>query len=175
MRSSKHGFTLIELMIVVAILGILAAMAVPAFVQYVRRSKTAEAHTQLSAMFTAAAAYYGHERAEGPGIDAEMHTHCSVASAKRSRTPSDDKGAGEWDESFRAIGFAVEKAYFGYSLESLPGAKCSNAASSPIYLLKAEGDLDNDGTLSLFQLAVNSNDDNELYHAASVYVQRETE
>ena len=42
---NAKGFTLIELMIVVAILGILAVVAVPALQKYMRRAKTAEAKT----------------------------------------------------------------------------------------------------------------------------------
>jgi type IV pilus assembly protein PilA len=41
------GFTLIELMIVVAIIGILAAVAIPAFMDYMKKSKTTEAPIQL--------------------------------------------------------------------------------------------------------------------------------
>ena len=57
-RNKKRGFTLIELMIVVAIIGILAAVAIPAFVNYMRRTKTSEATNQLGTIARAASAYH---------------------------------------------------------------------------------------------------------------------
>jgi type IV pilus assembly protein PilA len=58
LRSSK-GFTLIELMIVVAIIGILAAIAIPNFLQYQLKSKQSEAKTNLGAIRTSEISFNG--------------------------------------------------------------------------------------------------------------------
>jgi type IV pilus assembly protein PilA len=56
---NKKGFTLIELMIVVAIIGILAAIAIPNFLRFQAKSKQSEAKTNLKAIYTAETGYYG--------------------------------------------------------------------------------------------------------------------
>lgn len=57
MNRIAKGFTLIELMIVVAIIGILAAIAVPNFVKFQCRSKQSEAKTNLKAIYGAQESY----------------------------------------------------------------------------------------------------------------------
>ena len=64
---NTNGFTLIEQMIVVAIIGILAAVAIPAFMKYIRRSKTTEALMNVRRMFDSAVAYYESEHAASDG------------------------------------------------------------------------------------------------------------
>jgi prepilin-type N-terminal cleavage/methylation domain-containing protein len=56
--TNRKGFTLIELMIVVAIIGILAAIAIPQYVKYVKRSRTAEALTHVQMAYNALADWY---------------------------------------------------------------------------------------------------------------------
>ena len=57
-RQARRGFTLIELMIVVAIIGILAAIAIPNFIKFQARSKQGEVQANLKSLFTAQRAYF---------------------------------------------------------------------------------------------------------------------
>ena len=58
----KKGFTLIELMIVVAIIGILAAIAIPNFLKFQAKARQSEAKTNLAGIATAEIAYYAEKQ-----------------------------------------------------------------------------------------------------------------
>ncbi len=62
---NEKGFTLIELMIVVAIIGILAAIAIPNFLKYQAKSRQAEAKTNLGGIFVAETSYFGEQARYG--------------------------------------------------------------------------------------------------------------
>ncbi len=78
---AKKGFTLIELMIVVAIIGILAAIAIPNYMAYQAKSKQGEAKVNLGAIGTCAVAYYG-----------EHNTYKPVDASGADIPPADDRG-----------------------------------------------------------------------------------
>src|SRR5216110_2980158 len=77
-RKRSSGFTLVELMIVVAIIGILAAVAIPAFSKYIKRSKTAEAAGHLNKMWAGSVTYYETDHTDAAGASLPRQFPASV-------------------------------------------------------------------------------------------------
>ncbi len=75
-RTDKKGFTLIELMIVVAIIGILAAVAIPAYSGYTKKAKLTEVTNAMGAVGSAAIEYF-----QAKGVYPTIGTASGIASS----------------------------------------------------------------------------------------------
>ncbi|MEM7447091.1 MAG: prepilin-type N-terminal cleavage/methylation domain-containing protein [Myxococcota bacterium] len=180
----KEGFTLIELMIVVAIIGVLAAVAIPAFVNYVKRSKTSEAGSNLKSLYTGAAAYYSAEHwAQGVvavGMSAAASTACHGATVNSGNAIGVEKTVIDWSAAalldFEDYNFQVaDPIYYQYDVVAAVAGGCGNAAGTSAYTFSAFGDLDGDTVVSTFEIQVASNNENALYRTPGIYVVNELE
>jgi type IV pilus assembly protein PilA len=149
--TAKKAFTLIELMVVIAILGILIGLAMPMYEKYMLTAKTAEAKTNIGAIMTCENSY--------AAIEEKYLTEQYYPTGTPGVSPR------VWDinnsGNFRIIGFQpAGKVYYSYGIAS--GDVSSDPANAnpahgeviPTYgadiTVIAKGDLDGDGNFGYF-------------------------
>jgi type IV pilus assembly protein PilA len=125
-RTRTGGFTLIEIMFVVAIIGVLAATAVPVFLKYQLRTKSAEAKTNLGTIRVLEHSYFSEHNAF-LAVPAEPPLVPGASAV------AFNDGAGFFDLGFRPEG----KVYFSYGV--------GITAQGTGYTVDAAADVDGDG------------------------------
>lgn len=109
LRRSQKGFTLIELMIVVAIIGILAAIAIPNFLRFQLKAKSSEGKANIAAIRTAEESYHAEF---GNYVGAALSPATIPGSTKAAFVNAAGAGAG-----FDQLGWSPEgKVYFHYGV-----------------------------------------------------------
>jgi len=131
----QKGFTLIELMIVVAIIGILAAVAIPAYQDYIARSQASEGVELLAGGKTPYAEFFADKGRWPTSVDSVMGTTKGKYVASITQTPTAGTSTVALTATFKSVDVSGSIKSKTIDLKTTDGGKswtCSTGASSGI-------------------------------------------
>lgn len=153
-RKQPLGFTLVEIMTTVAIVGILASMAMPAFSKYARRARTSEAVMNLRKLYDGSIEYFVRQSVTRRGDMLQHRFPRSVRLTPGSRFCMDNSQGGKWvpndaywaEPTWQALSFGIsDPHYYSYQYDSL------GVDEHAMFTARAVGDLNCDQILSTFE------------------------
>ncbi len=142
MKKSSKGFTLIELMIVVAIIGILAAIAIPNFMRYQLRAKVSELNENVTSIFKSEEAMRASERANPAGVAGQYWAFGKIPTTAATPTTNKTPWAAIDIQNARKIDWMVEGNTYG--IYNAGTANFTLGSSGNTLTVYAESDVDGD-------------------------------
>lgn len=151
---SHRGFTLIELMVVMAVIAALSATAIPAFIQYMKRSRTVEAVMSLRKISDGVVSYFtANERFPPSSLGFQPAATHAAACAGSSGLFTDADVSDFATDTWRALLFQPEAPFrYRYQFDVITPADPGNAAVLAEAAAYAMGDLDCDGLPSIWRV-----------------------
>jgi len=141
MKQLQKGFTLIELMIVVAIIGILAAVAIPAYQDYIARAQVSEAVSLLGSGKTPMAEYYA-DKGTWPGAASSVMGNTTGKYTQSIGLNSASGGTIALSATMKSSGINANVTSKGVALFTTDGGKTWTCTLTATYITAANGPLD---------------------------------